>query len=154
MLRIISNLKNKRGFTLIELIVVLAVLAIILAIAIPRFVTIQDESRIKADVATAEQIIKAARLMEARRNDGNATVYDPTDTEHDSWDDDIMAWPTPESGTAFTLQYNPDEADLPDDADADNLYVVTWTVSKGSVAKDKTITIIEGEEFDLSEYLD
>lgn len=147
MLRIISNLKNKRGFTLIELIVVLAVLAIILAIAIPRFVTIQDESRIKADVATAEQIIKAARLMEARRNDGNYT-------DDDNWDNNIMAWPTPESGTAFTLKYNPPAAELPDGADADNLYVVTWKVSKGSVAEDKTITIIEGEEFDLSEYLD
>ncbi len=138
MLRIISNLKNKRGFTLIELIVVLAVLAIILAIAIPRFVTIQDESRIKADVATAEQIIKAARLMEARRNDGNATDYDPDDTEDDSWDDDIMAWPTPESGgktTAgeFTLSYASDK------------YSVSWKVEKGSFLDGRTITVTEGE---------
>ena len=138
MLRIISNLKNKRGFTLIELIVVLAVLAIILAIAIPRFVTIQDESRIKADAATAEQIIKAARLMEARRNDGNATVYNPEDTEAHSWDDDIMAWPKPESGGEFTLKYNDDD-----------LYEVSWEVEKGSVAKGDTITITEGEEFDF-----
>jgi len=147
MLRIISNLKNKRGFTLIELIVVLAVLAIILAIAIPRFVTIQDESRIKADVATAEQIIKAARLMEARRNDGNETVYNPADTEHDSWEEDIMAWPTPESGGEttdgeFTLSYDSDK------------YSVSWEVEKGSVAKGETIIITEGEEVDLSEYLD
>jgi prepilin-type N-terminal cleavage/methylation domain-containing protein len=135
MLRIISNLKNKRGFTLIELIVVLAVLAIILAIAIPRFVTIQDESRIKADVATAEQIIKAARLMEAKRNDGNYT-------DEDNWDDDIMAWPTPESGGEtpageFALAYNPEGA--PD------LYVVTWEVEKGSFLDGRTITVTEGE---------
>ncbi len=135
MLRIISNLKNKRGFTLIELIVVLAVLAIILAIAIPRFVTIQDESRIKADAATAEQIIKAARLMEARRNDGNAT----TDGASGNWDDKIMAWPTPESGGKFELDYTSDK------------YVVKWTVSKGSVAKGETITITEGEEFELDD---
>ena len=141
MLRIISNLKNKRGFTLIELIVVLAVLAIILAIAIPRFVTIQDESRIKADVATAEQIIKAARLMEARRNDGNETIYDPDHTEDDSWEEDIMAWPTPESGDEFTLGYD----------DEDDLYVVTWKVEKGSVADGKVQTVTEGEVFKLNE---
>ena len=137
MLRIISNLKNKRGFTLIELIVVLAVLAIILAIAIPRFVTIQDESRIKADVATAEQIIKAARLMEARRNDGIATTSS-------NWDDDIMAWPTPESGTAFTLDYNPDPDDIPGTEVVNDLYVVSWTVTKGSVHDTETLFVIEG----------
>ena len=135
MLRIISNLKNKRGFTLIELIVVLAVLAIILAIAIPRFVTIQDESRIKADVATAEQIIKAARLMEARRNDGNATTHGGASS---NWDDDIMAWPTPESGgktTAgeFTLSYGSDK------------YSVSWKVEKGSFLDGEIITVTEGE---------
>lgn len=138
MLRIISNLKNKRGFTLIELIVVLAVLAIILAIAIPRFVTIQDESRIKADAATAEQIIKAARLMEARRNDGNATIHGGPSN---NWDDKIMAWPTPESGDEFTLGY----------IDKDDLYKVSWEVKKGSVAKGETIIITEGEEFELDD---
>lgn len=142
MLRIISNLKNKRGFTLIELIVVLAVLAIILAIAIPRFVTIQDESRIKADVATAEQIIKAARLMEARRNDGNATTYvDGSGGATDNWDSNIMAWPTPESGDEFTLGYD----------DEDDLYKVTWEVEKGSVAKNCEQEVIEGEEFELND---
>ena len=139
MLRIISNLKNKRGFTLIELIVVLAVLAIILAIAIPRFVTIQDESRIKADVATAEQIIKAARLMEARRNDGNATTHGASG----NWDDEIMAWPKPESGDEvngkFTLSYDSDK------------YSVSWKVEKGSVAKNCDQEVIEGEEFKLNE---
>ncbi len=139
MLRIISNLKNKRGFTLIELIVVLAVLAIILAIAIPRFVTIQDESRIKADVATAEQIIKAARLMEARRNDGNATTYvNGSGGATDNWDSNIMAWPTPESGgktTAgeFTLSYGSDK------------YSVSWKVEKGSFLDGEIITVTEGE---------
>lgn len=136
MLRIISNLKNKRGFTLIELIVVLAVLAIILAIAVPRFVTIQDESRIKADVATAEQMIKAARLMEAKRNDGNYT-------DEDNWDSDIMAWPKPESGHVaeddddedgkFTLSYASDK------------YSVSWKVEKGSFLDGEIITVTEGE---------
>lgn len=130
MLRIISNLKNKRGFTLIELIVVLAVLAIILAIAVPRFVGIQDESRINADVATAEQMIKAARLMEAKRNDGNYT-------DEDNWDSDIMAWPTPESGDEddgkFTLSYESDK------------YSVSWKVEKGSFLDGEIITVTEGK---------
>ena len=66
MLRIINKLKNKRGFTLIELIVVLAVLAIILAIAVPRFIGIQKQARIDSDYSTGALIAKAAELYEAR----------------------------------------------------------------------------------------
>lgn len=69
MLRIINKLKNKRGFTLIELIVVLAVLAIILAIAVPRFIGIQKQARIDSDYSTGALIAKAAELYEARKEE-------------------------------------------------------------------------------------
>ena len=67
MLRIINKLKNKRGFTLIELIVVLAVLAIILAIAVPRFIGIQKQARIDSDYSTGALIAKAAELYKNKR---------------------------------------------------------------------------------------
>ncbi len=57
--------KRKGGFTLIELIVVIAILGIIALIAIPRFAGIQEQSRIKADAATANQIINSIRIYEA-----------------------------------------------------------------------------------------
>ena len=61
MLRAIQKkLKNKKGFTLIELIIVIAILGIIAAIAIPRFNGIQETSKEKADDVTAKMIEKAA----------------------------------------------------------------------------------------------
>lgn len=53
---------NKKGFSLIELIVVIAILAIIAAVAIPRFTGIQARSEVKADGATAAEIVNAARI--------------------------------------------------------------------------------------------
>jgi len=79
MLRIINKLKNKRGFTLIELIVVLAVLAIILAIAVPRFIGIQKQARIDSDYSTGALIAKAAELYEAREEKAPDNAQDLID---------------------------------------------------------------------------
>jgi len=72
----ISMLRSKKGFTLIELIVVLAVLAIIMAIAVPRFLGVQETAKIDADYSTGAMIAKAAELYIAQNED--ATEIDKT----------------------------------------------------------------------------
>ena len=51
--------KNKKGFTLIELIVVIAILAILAAIAIPAFMGITDEADAKVKLANARNLATA-----------------------------------------------------------------------------------------------
>lgn len=48
--------RKKKGFTLIELIIVLAVIAIIAAIAIPNFTKVRADSKVKADTQSCETI--------------------------------------------------------------------------------------------------
>ncbi|MBP3285227.1 MAG: prepilin-type N-terminal cleavage/methylation domain-containing protein [Clostridia bacterium] len=55
-------MKNNKGFTLVELIIVIAILAIIMLIAIPNFSGIQQRMQVRADKATAAQIGKAVRV--------------------------------------------------------------------------------------------
>lgn len=62
MVRLINKLKNKKGFTLIELIVVLAVLGVIMAIAVPRFTGVQEQAKIDADARTLDMIAKACEI--------------------------------------------------------------------------------------------
>ena len=128
----VKKINNRKGFTLVELVVVLAILGILGAIAVPKFIGIQDEARIKADAATASQIVTSARIMEISRNDGNKTEYG----EGKNWDNNIMEWPTPQSGESFTLS-----GGLADP------YEVKWTPDKGSITNEQTVT--EGEEFKL-----
>lgn len=62
MVNVKKTYSDSNGFTLIELIVVLAVLGIIALIAIPRYLKVQEQSKIDADYGTAASIAQAAEL--------------------------------------------------------------------------------------------
>lgn len=53
-----AKLRNKKGFTLVELLIVIAVLGIIAAIAVPRFTGVLSGVKDKADVRAAELFAK------------------------------------------------------------------------------------------------
>jgi type IV pilus assembly protein PilA len=56
---------NKKGFTLIELIVVIAILGILAAIAIPAYSNYKSNAAYAADLATAKVIYDAAITADA-----------------------------------------------------------------------------------------
>jgi prepilin-type N-terminal cleavage/methylation domain-containing protein len=60
-------LTNKKGFTLMELTIVLAVIAIIAAILIPTFLNTTDRARLRSDIASARVINNAVELYQAER---------------------------------------------------------------------------------------
>lgn len=60
-----SNGKKKKGFTLIELIIVLAVMAIIALIAIPNFTAVRENSKEKADAQSIETIKRTVLMLVA-----------------------------------------------------------------------------------------
>lgn len=60
-----ANNKKKKGFTLIELIIVLAVMAIIALIAIPNFAAVRNNSKVKADKQSCETIERTVLMLVA-----------------------------------------------------------------------------------------
>jgi prepilin-type N-terminal cleavage/methylation domain-containing protein len=66
--------KNKKGFTLIELIIVIAILAILAAIAIPNFIGLTDQARDAKAVGNANAIVTAINANNSMPSDASDII--------------------------------------------------------------------------------
>ena len=79
--------KNNKGFSLVELIIVIAIMAILVAILAPQFLKYVERSRNTADVANGREITNAVIAyiadteVEGNIITGNDTVVEVTGTE-------------------------------------------------------------------------
>lgn len=67
-------MKNQNGFTLIELVIVIVLLGVLAAIAVPRFVNLQDDALLAQRNATAAAISSAMNINYAACAVNNFTV--------------------------------------------------------------------------------
>lgn len=75
------NIKSNKGFTLIELVVIIVVLGILAAVAIPKLFTVTEEAE-KASVATMVSNLESALSIYVAKqyvNGGSISVHNPFD---------------------------------------------------------------------------
>ncbi len=71
------DMKKNKGFTLVELIVVLVILAVLAAILVPTLTGYIDEARNKKDISSAEAALEATRAMFAKQYGINGGTVAP-----------------------------------------------------------------------------
>jgi type IV pilus assembly protein PilA len=139
--------KNNKGFSLVELIVVIAIMAVLMAVLAPAMLRYVEKSRVQKDKTTASEVENAVEL--ALSDD---TVYNKLGGA------DVEVTYTADSGVVLVTKGDDSENTLQTELDAtlkaDSKHVITTCGSKtykgktytvkGEYNKDKTCYVVEG----------
>ena len=90
-----KKLKNSKGFTLVEMLIVVAIIAILVAIAIPSFNNSLEKAREAADIANIRNAYSEAMvdyLSGGKDSTGTGTAQTPAMTQTKS-DWQCITWP-------------------------------------------------------------
>lgn len=131
-----KRIGGKKGFTLIELIVVIAILGIIAMIAVPRFAAMRVDSMVTSDAQTARSIINAARIQETNTNETVTVLNGVAAAGVRPLTDATLSAAVPQSGGAFALGRT-----------AAGLYQVTWTPAAQNAPRNVGQTVTENAAF-------
>ena len=95
--------RNQKGFTLVELVVVIAILGILAAIAVPRFVNAIDEANVATDAANVKVLQAAVNMYFMEHNEYPANLGILVDETHpeNSYIDAVPTELTPVEGATF-----------------------------------------------------
>ena len=122
MLQSLRNRRNRKGFTLAELLIVVAIIAVLVAIAVPLFV---------GQITKAEESVKKANIRTVR---GEAVIY-------------ILSMATPEGAADKADENNKNIIFDTDGSYQDYIQVETTVSSTGTIGE---LTFSKGEKGDDS----
>lgn len=99
MLNLIRKARAGRGFTLVEIMIVVLIIGILLAIAVPNFVRARESSRTKACISNLKQIDAAKEQWAMDNNKSNGDACAMTDLVPNY----IKSTPSCPSGGTYTV---------------------------------------------------
>ena len=146
MFKLLNKKKNNKGFTLVELVIVIAILAILVGLLAPQYTKYVEKSRKSADASNMDEIIKAIEVHYVEQG-VNSTGADMT----------VTVTMNSDKKTPVSVQVGNDPLDLTEylknigkitmKGNWGNNVVATLKVSKEGGVKVETITPPEFETY-------
>lgn len=99
------RLNKEEGFTLVELLIVIAILGILIALAVPRMSGISDGARDRAIEANKRTLVSAATMWYAQNPGGTATW---TGQAGEGWEDYLQEYPQGPGGVSYNVTIGAD----------------------------------------------
>lgn len=133
-----KKIKNTKGFTLMEMLIVVAIIAILIAIAIPTFTAQLEKAREAADIANIRSTYSEAMVAYLEGN-GTAAVTKPTakmTQTKKGWDS--VEWPDYLGKTNIPEPTKGDTVTVTVDAEGKVSCAVTGAGGAGGGATDPT----------------
>lgn len=96
------RLNKEEGFTLVELLIVIAILGILIALAVPRMSGISDSAKDRAIEANKRTLVSAATMWYAQ-NPGGSTTWTGKDDGTEGWEPYLQEWPTGPEGVSYSV---------------------------------------------------
>ena len=93
--------RMKKGFTLVEIMIVVAIIAILAAVAIPNFIRYRNDSRTAACIANMKQLQTAAESYLTKHPGAAPAISDLCGTGEDKYIKNEMT--CPKDGSAYTI---------------------------------------------------
>jgi type IV pilus assembly protein PilA len=133
--------KKNGGFTLVELIIVIAIMAALVAILAPQYIKYVDKSRRTADQSTADSILSACRVAATEEDVASDFTVEWKNSKDGDDTLEITAGSTDklknELAQSLSIKFkkSADSTNLPAKVtpDADETYTVTYSADKGTV---------------------
>ena len=143
-------IKNKKGFSLVELIVVIAILVVFAAILIPSLLQYTENSRAQKDVSTMDEVVNAVQLALADEKcfdealqyscTNNYLTYSDSSGNYGQQINDGEFWAPDGSGRATTITFNPEYGSNNQIIyDISKGIINDMTYGNGSVAQDRVM---------------
>lgn len=93
----------RKGFTLIELVMVITILGILAVVAIPRFIDLRSDAETAAEQGVVAAIESGAQMWKAKHLIGTDDAY--SDAYPKTWEQCLDSDTTGDVNTKFTVNY-------------------------------------------------